>query len=58
MSGTATALRINPERLTEDLAGLSRIGLHEDGSVTRLAFSPAELRARQYIMHLCQRAGI
>jgi beta-ureidopropionase / N-carbamoyl-L-amino-acid hydrolase len=54
----AAALRINPERLTEDLAGLSRIGLHEDGSVTRLAFSPAELRARQYVMHLCQRAGI
>lgn len=58
VGATSAALRINPERLAEDLAGLSRIGLHEDGSVTRLAFSPAELRARQYVMHLCQRAGI
>lgn len=58
MSGARTAIRIDPDRLAHDLRGLSRIGLHEDGSVTRLAWSLADLRARQYMIHLLQRAGI
>ena len=58
MSVARPALRVDPERLAQDLRGLSRIGLHEDGSVTRLAFSLADLRARQYMIHLCQRAGL
>lgn len=53
-----TAVRIDPDRLARDLRGLARIGLHEDGSVTRLAFSLAELRARHYMIHLLQRAGL
>jgi hydantoinase/carbamoylase family amidase len=55
---TRTALRIDADRLARDLMGLARIGLHEDGSVTRLAFSLAELRARHYMIHLLQRAGL
>lgn len=51
-------IRVDPERLHRDLRGLSRIGLHEDGSVTRLAFSAAELRARHYMIHLLQQAGL
>jgi hydantoinase/carbamoylase family amidase len=50
--------RIDADRLARDLRGLARIGLHEDGSVTRLAFSLTELRARQYMIHLLQRAGL
>lgn len=49
---------IDPERLARDLRGLSRIGLNEDGSVTRVAFSVAELRARHYMIHLLQQAGL
>jgi hydantoinase/carbamoylase family amidase len=52
------AVRIDSGRLARDLSGLSRIGLHEDGSVTRLAFSLADLRARQYMIHLLQQGGL
>ena len=58
MGETRTAVRIDADRLVRDLRGLARIGLHEDGSVTRLAFSLAELRARHYMIHLLQRAGL
>jgi hydantoinase/carbamoylase family amidase len=58
MSVAGPALAVSAERLAQDLRGLSRIGLHEDGSVTRLAFSAADLRARQYMIHLCQRSGL
>lgn len=58
MVAVRTALRIDADRLARDLIGLARIGLHEDGSVTRLAFSLAELRARHYMIHLLQRAGL
>ena len=53
-----TALCIDPERLARDLAGLARIGIGDDGSVNRLAFSLADLRGRHYMIHLLQRAGI
>lgn len=53
-----TRMQIDPDRLARDLRGLARIGLQEDGSVTRLAFSLAELRARQYMIHLLQRTGL
>jgi N-carbamoyl-L-amino-acid hydrolase len=54
----AARIQIDPDRLAGDLRGLSRIGLHEDGSVSRLAFSLADLRARQYMIHLLQQAGL
>jgi hydantoinase/carbamoylase family amidase len=53
-----TRLRIDPDRLARDLGGLARIGIGEDGSVNRLAFSLADLRGRHYMIHLLQRAGI
>jgi len=56
-AGMAT-VRIDAARLGRHLGGLARIGLHEDGSVTRLAFSLAEMRARHYMIHLLQRAGM
>jgi len=58
MAVTKSEIRIDPERLARDLRGLSRIGLNEDGSVTRVAFSAAELRARHYMIHLLQQAGL
>jgi hydantoinase/carbamoylase family amidase len=58
MAVSGSAVRIDPQRLARDLRGLSRIGLNEDGSVTRVAFSVAELRARHYMIHLLQQAGL
>ena len=42
-----TSITINKERLLHDLNAVSRIGLGDHGSVTRLVFSIKELRSRQ-----------
>ena len=52
------APEINKDRLLRDLNAVSRIGLGNGGSVTRLAFSVHELRARQLLVHLMHRAGL
>ena len=51
-------IKINSERLIRDLNAVSRIGIGEHGSVTRLVFSVKELRARQLLIHLIQQAGL
>ena len=52
------APEINKDRLLRDLNAVSRIGLGEGGSVTRLVFSVHELRARQLLVHLMNQAGL
>ena len=49
---------INKDRLLHDLNAVSRIGLGEGGSVTRLVFSVHELRSRQLLVHLMNLAGL
>ena len=49
---------INNDRLLRDLNAVSRIGLGEGGSVTRLVFSVHELRSRQLLVHLMNQAGL
>ena len=49
---------INRDRLLRDLNAVSRIGLGEGGSVTRLVFSVHELRSRQLLVHLMNQAGL
>ena len=49
---------INKDRLLRDLNTVSRIGLGEGGSVTRLVFSVHELRSRQLLVHLMNQAGL
>jgi len=49
---------INKERLLHDLNAISRIGLGEHGSVTRLVFSVNELRSRQLLVHMMNRSGL
>lgn len=49
---------IHKDRLLHDLNAVSRIGLGEGGSVTRLAFSVHELRSRQLLVHLMHQAGL
>jgi len=50
--------QINKERLIRDLNAVSRIGLGDHGSVTRLVFSIKELRSRQLLVHLMRQAGL
>ena len=51
-------LSINKERLLHDLNAVSRIGIGDHGSVTRLVFSIKELRSRQLLIHLMTQAGL
>jgi len=51
-------LTINQERLLADLNAISRIGIGDRGSVTRLVFSVTELRSRQLLVHLMTQAGL
>ena len=49
---------INKRRLLRDFNAVSRIGLGDHGSVTRLVFSIKELRSRQFLIHLMRQAGL
>jgi len=49
---------INKRRLLRDLNAVSRIGLGDHGSVTRLVFSIKELRSRQLLIHLMRQADL
>ena len=51
-------LQVNKKRLLRDLNAVSRIGLGDHGSVTRLVFSIKELRGRQLLIHLMTQAGL
>jgi len=54
----AVPVAINKRRLLRDLNAVSRIGLGDHGSVTRLVFSIKELRSRQLLIHLMRQAGL
>lgn len=58
MPHAATKITINKQRLLQDLNAVSRIGLGDHGSVTRLVFSIKELRSRQLLIHLMTQAGL
>jgi len=45
-----TQLRINGRRLNEHLSALAEFGKNPQGGVSRLAYSEADLRAREYVM--------
>jgi N-carbamoyl-L-amino-acid hydrolase len=57
-STAGEALAIDKARLLRDLNAISRIGLGDRGSVTRLVFSVQELRSRQLLIHLMTQAGL
>ena len=50
--------RVDGRRLNENLAALSRFGRNEQGGVTRLAYSEADMRARDYLMGLMRAARL
>jgi N-carbamoyl-L-amino-acid hydrolase len=57
-SAAPSRIAIDKRRLLRDLNAVSRIGLGDHGSVTRLVFSIKELRSRQLLIHLMRQAGL
>jgi len=51
-------IQINKRRLLRDLNAVSRIGIGDRGSVTRLVFSIKELRSRQFLIHQMRQIGL
>src|SRR5262245_34330825 len=51
-------IAINKRRLLRDLNAVSRIGIGDHGSVTRLVFSIKELRSRQFLVHQMRQIGL
>ena len=58
MAVETTNITINKRRLLRDLNAVSRIGIGDHGSVTRLVFSIKELRSRQFLIHLMRQSGL
>ena len=52
------ALRVNGERLNGRLTALSRFGRNADGGIDRVAYSQADLEARQWVMAQMGEAGL
>lgn len=57
-SAAAHEYHINPQRLRQTLEKLSEFGRNPEGGVTRLAFSEADMAARQFVMGLMHDAGL
>lgn len=51
-------IRVNPERLKNDLEELGRIGRDGHGGVSRPSFSPADLEARAWLRKKIEAAGL
>lgn len=53
-----TALAVDPARIRANLGAFARIGYSLDGGINRLAFSQADLRARQTLVYLLVSLGL
>ena len=53
-----TQLRINGRRLNEHLSAFAEFGKNPQGGVSRLAYSEADLRGREYVMGLMRAARL
>jgi beta-ureidopropionase / N-carbamoyl-L-amino-acid hydrolase len=49
---------VNPDRIHRYLGAFARIGYHSGGSMNRVAFSRADLRARQLLVHFMETYGL
>jgi beta-ureidopropionase / N-carbamoyl-L-amino-acid hydrolase len=58
MTPNPSNIMINKRRLLRDLNAVSRIGIGNHGSVTRLVFSIKELRSRQFLIHQMRQIGL
>lgn len=51
-------LRVNAERLREDIAALARIGRHEDQGIYRMAFSEGDMAGRDWLRQRIVASGL
>ena len=57
--GTAwRSWRVNGARVNQHLSDLSRFGRNPQGGVSRVAFSPADVEGRAFVMELMRAAGL
>src|SRR5262249_11316355 len=54
----STSLRVNAPRLLEHLKALSEFGKNPQGGVSRIAYSDADLKGREYVMGLMRAAQL
>src|SRR5215216_2969115 len=54
----ATDLRANASRMEVRIRKLSEFGKNPEGGVSRVAFSEADIKGREYIKELMQQAGL
>lgn len=57
-SNASERWQANPRRLMTRLTSLAEIGKNEKGGARRLAFSQADIKARDYVMNLMKEAGL
>jgi beta-ureidopropionase / N-carbamoyl-L-amino-acid hydrolase len=57
-SGSVPELRINGARLSDHLSALAEFGKNPQGGVSRLAYSEADRRGREYVFGLMQQAKL
>src|SRR5258707_5337337 len=57
-SGSVPQLRVNGARISEHLNALAEFGKNPQGGVSRLAYSEADRRGREYVFGLMQRAKL
>jgi len=50
--------RADPQRLEARILALGRFGANPEGGVSRVAFSPADVAGREYVVSLMQAAGL
>ena len=51
-------LQVNADRIQARIDKLSEFGRNEDGGVSRVAFSDADIQGRQYVLGLMREAGL
>jgi beta-ureidopropionase / N-carbamoyl-L-amino-acid hydrolase len=49
---------VDPDRIQRHLGAFARVGYHSGGSMNRVAFSRADLRARQLLVHIMETYGL
>lgn len=56
--GPLEDLRVDQSRIEQHLARLAAFGTNPEGGVSRVAFSPADIAGRDYVMGLMRAAGL
>jgi beta-ureidopropionase / N-carbamoyl-L-amino-acid hydrolase len=55
---TPSTVRVNGQRISDHLKELSKFGANPQGGVSRVAYSDADLKGRQYAIALMKEAGL